>query len=76
MLDEDIIAVNYASRVDLPDNQTAEKEIFSSEDIQKLVDNDSETAKIILMLICTGMRINELFQLPVIDYHGDFVVGC
>ena len=74
-LDEDIIAVNYASRVDLPDNQTAEKEIFSSEDIQKLVDNDSETAKIILMLICTGMRINELFQLPASDYHGDYVVG-
>lgn len=74
-LDEDIITVNYASRVELPENQTTEKEIFSSEDIQKLVGNDSETAKIILMLICTGMRINELFQLPTSDYHGDYVVG-
>ena len=74
-LDEDIITVNYASRVSLPENQAAEKEIFSNEDIQKLVNDDSETAKVILMLICTGMRINELFQLPVSDYHGDHVIG-
>lgn len=74
-LDEDIITVNYASRVALPENQTAEKEIFSNEDIQKLVADDSETAKVVLMLICTGMRINELFQLPLEDYHGDYVIG-
>ena len=74
-LDEDIITVNYASRVALPENQTTEKDIFSNDDIQKLVDDDSETAKVILMLICTGMRINELFQLPLEDYHGDYVVG-
>ena len=74
-LDEDIITVNYASRVALPENKTTEKEIFSSEVIQKLTNDNSEAAKIGLMLICTGMRINELFQLPVTDYHGNYVVG-
>ena len=74
-MDEDIITVNYASRVALPENQPTEKEIFSNDDIQKLVDDDSEAAKVVLMLICTGMRINELFQLPLNDYHGNYVIG-
>ena len=35
----------------------------------------SDTAKIILMLIYTGMRIGELFSLPTKDYHKDYVIG-
>ena len=27
------------------------------------------------MLLATGMRIGELFSLPLADYHGDYVVG-
>lgn len=52
-----------------------EKEIFSDADIEKLEKNGSDTAKIILMLIYTGMRIGELFGLPLADYHGTYVVG-
>ena len=27
------------------------------------------------MLLATGMRIGELFNLPLKDYHGDYVIG-
>ena len=74
-VDESIIPTNYASRVKLKENTAKEKEIFTDAEIKKLAEDNSDTAKIILMLICTGMRINELFQLPLADYHGSYVVG-
>lgn len=72
---EELITTNFASFVKLPENVKKEKEIFSEADIQKLEKDGSETAKIILMLIYTGMRIGELFALPVKDYHETYVVG-
>ena len=35
----------------------------------------SETAKIILMLLSTGMRIGELFYLPITRYYKNYVIG-
>lgn len=72
---EEIISTNFATYVRLPENVKKEKEIFSDEDIEKLEKDNSETAKIILMLIYTGMRIGELFSLPVSDYHENYVIG-
>ena len=72
---EEIITTNYSQFVELETSQKKEKEIFTDEEIQKLVKDNSETAKIILMLIYTGMRIGELFALTLQDYHGDYVVG-
>lgn len=72
---EEIITTNFASFIKLPDNIKKEKEIFTSDEIAKLEANGSETAKIILMLIYTGMRIGELFQLPLADYHETYVIG-
>lgn len=72
---EELINTNFASFVKLPENVKKEKEIFSDADIKKLEENGSETAKIILMLIYTGMRIGELFSLPLEDYHETYVVG-
>lgn len=72
---EEIIATNYAQFVEIEPSPKKEKEIFTAEDIEKLTKNNSETAKIILMLIYTGMRIGELFSLTLQDYHGDYVVG-
>ena len=37
--------------------------------------DNSDAAKIVLMLLATGMRIGELFDLPLAGYHGDYVVG-
>ena len=56
-------------------NVKKEKDIFTEEDIQKLEKDGSDAAKIVLMLLSTGMRIGELFNLPVADYHGTHVVG-
>ena len=72
---EEIITTNFATFVRLPENIKKEKEIFAGTDIIKLSADGSETAMIILMLIYTGMRIGELFSLPVADYHETYVIG-
>lgn len=72
---EELITTNFAAFVKLPENVKKEKEIFSDEDIEKLEADSGEVAKIILMLIYTGMRIGELFSLPLADYHDNYVVG-
>lgn len=72
---EELITTNFASFVKLPENVKKEKEIFTDADIKKLEADGSETARIILMLIYTGMRIGELFSLPLEDYHETYVVG-
>lgn len=72
---EELITTNFASFVKLPENIKKEKEIFTNADIEKLEADGSEAAKIILMLIYTGMRIGELFSLPVKDYHETYVIG-
>lgn len=72
---EEIITTNFATFVKLPENAKKEKDVFTDEEIAILESNGSETAKIILMLIYTGMRIGELFYLPLADYHGTYVIG-
>lgn len=72
---EELITTNFAKFVRLPENVKKEKEIFSDSDIKKLEKDGSETAKIVLMLIYTGMRIGELFELPLENYHKTYVVG-
>lgn len=72
---EELLTTNFASFVRLPENVKKEKEIFSDADIEKLKADGSETARIILMLIYTGMRIGELFNLPLEDYYETYVVG-
>ena len=72
---EELITTNFATFVKLPENVKKEKEIFTDSDIAKLEADGSEAAKIVLMLIYTGMRIGELFSLPLENYHGTYVVG-
>lgn len=72
---EDIITTNYASYVKIPDLKKVEKAIFVDEDIEKLRKDNSETSMIVLMLIYTGMRIGELFALPVADCYDKYVIG-
>lgn len=49
----------------------AAKALFSREDIGKLWANGSEEAHIVLALIYTGIRANELFSLTPADVHTD-----
>ena len=72
---EELIVTNFASFVTVPEKEKSKKPIFSDEDIKKLEEDGSETARIILMLLSTGMRIGELFSLPVKDCHQKYVVG-
>lgn len=72
---EEICTTNFAKFVRLPENVKKEKDIFTAEDIRKLESDKSDAAKIVLMLLATGMRIGELFSLPLADCHGDYVIG-
>ena len=72
---EEIATTNFAKFIPLPDQVKKEKEIFSQADIEKLKKEGSDAAKIILMLIGTGMRIGELFSLPLSGYHQTYVIG-
>lgn len=72
---EEIATTNFAKFISLPDQVKKEKEIFSQADIEKLKKEGSDAAKIILMLIGTGMRIGELFSLPLSGYHQTYVIG-
>lgn len=74
---EEIITTNLAKYIKLPENIKKEKEVFTESEIEMLQQEaiTNETAKIILMLIYTGMRIGELFNLPVEDYHETYVIG-
>lgn len=72
---EEIITTNFASYVRLPENVRKEKETFTAAEIATLEADGCDAAKIVLMLIYTGMRIGELFSLPLSDYHETYVVG-
>lgn len=63
-MQNDIVNKNYAEFINLPKSEKEEKEIFSDLDIQKLEKNDNnEWVKTILILIYTGLRINEFLSL-------------
>lgn len=72
---EEICSTNFARFVKLPENVKKEKEVFTAEEIEKIEADGSDAAKIVLMLLATGMRIGEMFSLPLADYHGTYVVG-
>lgn len=72
---QELITTNFASFVKLPEQGKKEKEIFTDADIEKLEKDGSQTAKIVLMLIYTGMRIGELFTLQKENVHETYVIG-
>lgn len=72
---EEICTTNFAQYVQLPENVKTDKEIFTAEEIAKLEADGSEAARIVLMLLATGMRIGELFALRTEDYHESYVIG-
>lgn len=74
-LREEIITTNFASFVKLKDEAKKEKQIFTGDEIDRINKDPSEAARIVRMLLATGMRINELFSLTYGDYHGDYVIG-
>ena len=72
---QELITTNFALFIKLPENVKKEKEIFSEEDIQKLEADGSQTAKLALMMVYTGMRIGELFKLRTENVYETYVIG-
>jgi len=72
---EEIATTNYAQFLKLPEEKKVEKEIFSDEDIKKLKKCKNDAAKIVLMLIFTGMRIGELFDMPAENVYDTYCIG-
>lgn len=72
---EEVASTNFAQFVRLPQEQKKEKQIFTEKEIAKIASDGSEEAQVVLMLIGTGMRINELFTLHIADYHETYCVG-
>lgn len=72
-IQNDLLSQNYARYLVLPAQVKSDKrEYFTDNEIATLLDHsDSQTAQIILVMIYTGMRINELFSLPVTAVHLD-----
>lgn len=73
----DVISKNYAEFVKLENNTKKEKNIFTKEDIQKFVADNSQASQIMLVLIYTGFRINELFDVTIKDVNLElgYIVG-
>lgn len=76
-MQDEIINRNFGEYIKLERGEKKEKGIFTAEDIVKLRRDDSRTARIILTLIYTGFRINELFSVRLRDVHLDdnYIMG-
>lgn len=72
-MQNDLIDKNYAEFLVLPARKdTGAREYFTEEEISLLWSaKDDLTAQIVLVMIYTGMRINELFSVTVEDVHLD-----
>lgn len=71
----DVAVKDYASRCTVNGKEAQHHTPLSDADIKLIEQDGSETARVVLMLLATGMRIGELFALPLSDYHGDYVIG-
>lgn len=69
-MQQDLINKNYAEFVVLPKVEKSEKEIFTAEEIATLwAHKDDKRVKIILAMIYSGFRIDELFSLETANVH-------
>lgn len=69
----DVIQKNYAEFVELPPNEPKEKEIFSEEQV-KIIEKAAKkdrNARLICVLLNTGLRITELLKLKQEDFDRD-----
>jgi site-specific recombinase XerD len=71
-IQNDVVNKNYAEFINLPKTEKEEKEKFNDLEIQKLEKSDSiPWVDTILILIYTGMRINELLSLTKFNIDMD-----
>ena len=74
-LERDLIDKDYAAFVKLPKKPAPKQRVLSAEEqkaiwqVAKVAGPQQQIAQIAVVLICTGMRINELLRLPAADVH-------
>lgn len=74
-LERDLIDKDYSAFVKLPKKPAPKQRVLSSEEqkaiwqVAKAPGPQQQIAQIAVVLICTGMRINELLRLPAADVH-------
>lgn len=69
-MQQDLINKNYAQFLSLPKQEKKEKEIFTDKEIETLMQHkDDNDVRIILALIYTGFRIDELLSVETADVH-------
>ena len=74
----DICSKNYATYIELPREEKAEKSIFTDLEKQKLWNNiDMPYADTVLVMICSGLRVGEMLQLTRfnIDFKENIIRG-
>ena len=79
-MEMDIIVKDYSQFIKLPKHKPKiERKVFTDEEIALLWENinELEYADVILILIYTGMRINELLKLPKtnVDLEQNIIIG-
>ena len=77
-MQNDILNKNYAEFIRLDKTEKKEKEVFTKDEIQILFENDNiENVDTILILLYTGMRINEMLLLTKesVDFANNTITG-
>lgn len=74
-LDECIINQNHAQNVTTAATQKSIREPFTDDQIQAIQKSNHRAASIVLILIATGARPNELFKVPLSDCYDTYFVG-
>lgn len=74
-MDEGIVNQNHARNVSIAAKQKSKKKPFTDEQIQAITQSSARAAGIVLILIATGARINELFKVPVSDCQNTYFIG-
>jgi site-specific recombinase XerD len=76
-MEHDVVNKNYAELIKLPKIEREEKLIFTDIEIQKLEKSDIPWVDTILILIYTGMRINEILSLTrfSVDMNEQIITG-
>ena len=74
-MDEGIINQNHSQNVTIAAKQKKTKKPFTDTQIESIQKSTHRAATIVLILIGTGARINELFSVPVSDCRDNYFIG-
>lgn len=74
-ISEGIVPANLSDALTIRPEEKTPPAVFTPEEIQAIAACDLPAAKIALILLSTGVRIGELFSVPLAACHEDYFVG-